>query len=766
VFPVGTTNAVTMPSQSFPFDPELTDRMLHGGNYFQRELDETNLTASLNFAWDIVDHTRLRFDAQHIQRDANTEFSRTTINFTPTTTSGLIQAPIEELGGEVRPRRFYNNFQRTMGIVARDIETEATTLSLRGDTAIDRWQFSYKAGTSRAVSRTENLSLSLITTLSSDLVNVIDPETIQLVNDANNIQRVAGGGARFAGDNVVVMNLSEEGRNRLFDPALYELFSGTLSHTNDPTDAVIAEGSSRYSFGTGVVDYIQVGGKYDRSERTSLHSTFATDVAGILASESYVRVFGNGAFLPELGVTSLPMRDLGVVGAHGHTIPYISLADARQIYGELPALAAAGRYNLTDRTGLDPILDTGAANPTRTLEDRYSGYVESLLRFGRLEIAGGARYESVHRSGGSVSLPTFTFPDGTLVPRENLLAAELIDFVEASGTQDNWTPSVLATWRHNEQLVARFGYFRSTINPNFRLLRQRPQFSVNLNPSAVPAFQRGLIREGNPDLRPSTTDNYDLDVAYYFRDRPGLVRLAFFFKDISNNFTSVLLADRPADVRDRLVEYFSPLEEFYPGISDLPAASEFSYQLNRPINGEGGTIWGLEGEVIRQLDFLPGFLSDFGVLFNLTYTTGDFPTLVNARDENSQQFSLSLDRPLAEQSRWAGTASINYERGPFSGRVLYTYQSVSVDAYSPSDLNDVTPKFSTLDLRADYQLQRLGGRFSFYLQGDDLLRTRHDADIRSAVASTYGLSDASFFFPTTSQFRGGRTFTLGMKVTF
>lgn len=766
IFPVGTTNSTTMPSQGFPFDEALPGRLLHGGGYFQRRLAEDNLTASLNFAWDIASHTRLRLDLQHIRRNTLNENSRTTLNFLNNATNALIRAPIPELGGEVRPRFFHTAFQNTMGVQTQDRELEQTTISLRGETNLGAWTFKYKAGISEAESRSDNLNVSLVAANPTNLTAIIDPATILLLPDVNGVQRVAGGGVSLVGDNIPVLNLSPLGRDLVSDPARYELQTASRSQSQDPTEAVILDGSARYTFGGGFIDYVEMGGKYDRSDRSRLNVTAENAVSGLQSSESYVRRLGLGAYLPELGFLTTPTLDLGVIGASGHSVPSITAANAWSMWAQLAGLAPT-RYNYNNNGGRDPAVDSGAAIPVRTVEERTAGYLETLLRFGRLEVAGGARYETIFRSGGSYSLPTVTLTDGTAVPREILVQAGLTDFISTEGDQDSLTPSVLATWRHTDQLIARLGYFRSTVHPSMRNLSTRPQYFINLNPNAPAAAQRGFIREGNPDLRPTITDNWDLDVAYYFRDTPGLVRLAVFHKTVTDNFTNLLLADRDGEgVRERMVEYFAPLEAFYPGISNLPSADSFTYQINRPINGAGGTIWGVEAEVIRQLTFLPGFWRDFGVLFNLTYTNGDFPTDVTAYNASSQAYTLTLDRPLADQARWTGTASVNYERGPVSARVLYTYQSVSVDSYSPRDLNVVTPAYDTLDFRASYQFERFGGRFSLYVQGEDLLNGAYDGDVRSAIASTYGQSDADLFFPTMVQFRGGRSMSIGLKATF
>jgi hypothetical protein len=59
-----------------------------------------------------------------------------------------------------------------------------------------------------------------------------------------------------------------------------------------------------------------------------------------------------------------------------------------------------------------------------------------------------------------------------------------------------------------------------------------------------------------------------------------------------------------------------------------------------------------------------------------------------------------------------------------------------------------------------------GALYTLYLEGDDLLHGPHDPDIRNAISNSFGRQDAQFFFPTTYQFSGGRSITVGAKVRF
>src|SRR5690606_17116221 len=223
-----------------------------------------------------------------------------------------------------------------------------------------------------------------------------------------------------------------------------------------------------------------------------------------------------------------------------------------------------------------------------------------------------------------------------------------------------------------------------------------------------PAFNQAILAEGNPDLQPTVTDNWDLDVGYYFQDTPGLVRLSLFYKTVENNFTNLIVTDTPAgEVRDRILDYFGPLAADRPDLVAFDADTNFI--LRRPVNGEGGTIWGIEAELIRQFDFLPGFWSDFGFIGNVTYTSSDFPTLVSGRDATGVT-SIRLDRPLEGASAWVYNAGLTYSRGGFESRLVYTKQTESASLYDDLGLNTIVPAYATLDLRMGYSFGGEDGR--------------------------------------------------------
>ncbi len=770
VLPAGYTSVFNIPyNQPFPFDPEFNTRLNTSATYMDRAREETNLAIGVNAAWDIGDHTRLRFDLTHNKRDAYTFFSRTAVQYL----TGGFDMPIPELGGEVRRRFVLNSLRPGMSLASSDVELETNTLSFRGDTNVDQWQFRYKAGYSGATSRSSNDDVTLLGSTFTNLRDLIDPNTIQFArdDDAAQTERIIGGGFIEGPDGVPIPSLTQQGLDILFDPATYRISSAGRSITDSPTDSYFGEFSAR-RYTQGWIDYIEIGTKYDRSERSALDETFTTDPAALREINTFTAIAGRNTFLSDLGPGLLLTRDLGLFGLDGFGIPVISQAGNAAIFRGLEGLLVDDpstpfneqRFNFTDASDFDPALTAGALMPASSVEERWAGYVEGHFEFGDFDIIGGARVERIDRAGGNFAIPSVTLNTPTFQqePRSTFAQAGMIEVNNVEATETTVTPSFLVNYRPTSNVVARLGYFRSTVHPSLQMLRRPTQYLIDLRP----ANNRVILSEGNPDLEPTITDNFDLDVAWYFKETPGVLRAAVFHKTITNNWTNLFTNDVPADeVRDRVLDYFAPLADSRPDLIAFNADTDFLYR--RPENGDGGTIWGVELEVVRQFDFLPGFLSDFGFIGNVTYTEGDFPTLVNGRDENGASIVVELDRALQGQAPWTYNAGLTYAKGGFEGRLIYTKQSDSITSYDVHDLNTIVPAYSTLDLRMSYAW---GGpednRWTVFLEGDDLLRGANEADIRSAVSNSFDRSDASFFFPNTYQYSGGRTVTLGLRARF
>ncbi|QTD55896.1 TonB-dependent receptor [Parasphingorhabdus cellanae] len=773
ILPAGFTSFGLVPVADFefPFDPGVQQQIIFGANYNRRDRSEEAILGSINLAWDVADHTRLRLDLQRNVRDTQTLVSNTSVGFV----LAGIDMPIPELNNEVRRRRTINQFRPAINLNTTDNKLTTSTISFRGDTDIDRWNFKYKAGYSRSVSKGNNSSIALIGKPASNVIDLVNGDTV-IINpddDAGQPPRVVDGVVVSVSNGLPAASLSAAGIDYLFDPSNYNVLRAQRTLIDSPTDSYVGEFSARYNTPLDFLNYVELGVKYDSRTRQTLDNP--TNPA-FSASSRYFRIFRRDTEASLLDGGNFFSQDLGIIGASGTDIPSLTRASSDLIFADLANFTADDpstpdfneeRFVFDDFTQLDPILDGGGALfPTEVTEEKLAGYLQTKFELGDFNLIAGVRYEREKRDAFTITTPSLRF-DNITVPQTDLIVAGLVDFNTQGATVETWTPSFLLTYRPIDNITARLGYFRSTVYPSIQLLNR----STTIQGDLRAANPRITIREANPDIKPTVTDNFDLDIAYYFDDTPGLIKFSLFYKKISNNFTNILnsFGNIASDeiVRDRYLEFFDPLVGQYPQITAIP--DDTTYFFSRPENGEGGNIWGAEFEIIRRLDFLPGFLSDFGVLGNVTYTNAEFPTLVPIVEgvgADREFTQISLNRQLQDQAKWVYNISLDYERDGFQGRLIYTRQSSSGVIYDEFNLNTVTPAFATLDARFSYNFEKFGGLWTIFLEGDDLLTGSKEADIRSAVSSQFGDGDASFFYPQSFQFNGGRTVTFGIRAKF
>ena len=88
---------------------------------------------------------------------------------------------------------------------------------------------------------------------------------------------------------------------------------------------------------------------------------------------------------------------------------------------------------------------------------------------------------------------------------------------------DDWYPAFNVTWRWSEELQFRFGYSETVSYPGLIERSEAQSFDPDTDD---PIF-------GNPNLKVSTIDNYDVRAEYYFSDNES-VSLALFYKDITD----------------------------------------------------------------------------------------------------------------------------------------------------------------------------------------------------------------------------------------
>ncbi len=162
---------------------------------------------------------------------------------------------------------------------------------------------------------------------------------------------------------------------------------------------------------------------------------------------------------------------------------------------------------------------------------------------------------------------------------------------------------------------------------------------------------------GNPELRPTTANVFDLSYEWYFANRTGYLSLAAFYKDLE---TFVF-------TRNQLVDFTG-----YPIGPITPTNPEPVLRqgiISAPDNGEGGYIQGLEFAVSAPFEIIHPALEGFGAQFSISYTESEIePDGVNPTPLPGLSETVANLTVYYEKNGWQLRASNRY-RDDFLGEV-------------------------------------------------------------------------------------------------
>ncbi len=217
-------------------------------------------------------------------------------------------------------------------------------------------------------------------------------------------------------------------------------------------------------------------------------------------------------------------------------------------------------------------------------------------------------------------------------------------------------------------------------NVNFRFAYTRTYARANfsdLNPTVSRNDIFKMINQGNINLKPTFSNNFDLMGEYFFQNL-GLVSFSVFYKSLSN----VIYNTRS------IVDYNGE-----------------RYELYQPENSENGMLAGFEIGISRRLTKLPGFLSGFGVEFNYTYTKSEMDVPKYSIDDLGNVTKTTTKEALPNQSKNIFNVGLFYEKNKLSVRVAGNYKgaALAVVQGNPENYRWYDKNF-TLDLTASYNI--------------------------------------------------------------
>ncbi len=392
----------------------------------------------------------------------------------------------------------------------------------------------------------------------------------------------------------------------MYDPAAYTL--SYLSFQNDNTFERDVVGDVSLNKPYNIGDHygsFEVGFKGWDARKTQLYSDSTFGPSGNLFMSSFLGSYRNSNYY--LGrITAGPTTDYNKILAYFNDNP--------------------GQFS----GGFDPV--RSYPNDFDISERIWAGYVMNTISFGKLRLQTGLRIES---TGDSLLGTEVTLDSGGnfagLAP------------LRAKNTYTDFFPSIQAQYALTPQTVLRAAYGMGIARPNFGDIAPY----VLYDPTSNNSFP---VSAGNPDLKPTHAQNFDLVIERYLKP-VGLIQFGGFYKDLTDPIYTVSML--------RTTEPYAGYGEFV------------------PVNGARAHVGGIEMAWQQRLRFLPGLLNGTGVRTNYSYTTSraSFPSDFGRTDHPS----------LIRQAPNNWNVDVTYDKKGISARMGLTHNDGYIWSYAGSN---------------------------------------------------------------------------------
>lgn len=307
--------------------------------------------------------------------------------------------------------------------------------------------------------------------------------------------------------------------------------------------------------------------------------------------------------------------------------------------------------------------------------------------------------------------------------------------VGAGKAYTDFLPSLNVAFDLSQDQVVRVAAAKILSRPNMGDMRASLGYSVNTSGSKPLLVGGG----GNPDLEPFRAKSLDISYEKYF-GKKGYVSIAGFYKDMDSY---ILRVPTVFDFKN------------YIGASaSLPAGISTVGLLNMPINGQGGSISGIELAVNVPLSMVSSWLDGFGVMLNYSDTSSSVKLPTSGfSTENVGPATI----PLPGLSKQVTNLRLYYEKHGFQIAVAQRQRSDFLGEVSDfQDNRQLTfvKAESIVDLQLAYEFQ------SGFLKGLSLLAQGNN--MTNAQFQRYSTSPNVI----TDKIKYGKTYLFGANYKF
>ncbi|HEY2444946.1 MAG TPA: TonB-dependent receptor [Rhizomicrobium sp.] len=328
-------------------------------------------------------------------------------------------------------------------------------------------------------------------------------------------------------------------------------------------------------------------------------------------------------------------------------------------------------------------------------ENVYAGYAQYGITIGALDALAGLRIENTN---ATYTANVVNGNDKRIGPSVNPQA--YTDFF----------PDLNLKYRVTDEFQVRLAYSTSIARPGFNQITAARSIDV---PNLV-------VSEGNPSVKATTANNFDLTAEYYLPDG-GIASAGLFYKAFDNYIVPTIAHVPGSD----FPPYFSPNQ---------------IVELDSFANIGAATAEGVEAQYVQQFKFLPDPFDGFGFDGNVTY--------VSSRG----QIRLGEFHTLPQTSPFNYNAALFYEKGPYELRLAASYVSTNLWAVGGDPGTDL---YSQSRLRADF-----GGSYAIT---DNIA---YYVDVKNITNTKLEFTQTSdTHFPVQREFYG-MDFLTGVRVQF
>ena len=268
-----------------------------------------------------------------------------------------------------------------------------------------------------------------------------------------------------------------------------------------------------------------------------------------------------------------------------------------------------------------------------------------------------------------------------------------LETTKQSSSYTEVLPSVTFVMDVNEDWVFRAGAFKGISRPDPNSYGNAR--NINANGTVYSSLEEavaGITANGNPKLEPLTSWNFDVGVEWYPND-DTMIAVGAYWKQFQGAFENVYQSEN-FEIDGQTVEAFVRTTQVSDDKSDLT---------------------GLEITATHAFDYLPGFLSGFGMKFSYNYADSNFEYedafggdgfSFDADGNVEQRIGILEPAGLFGLSRHTSSTQLYWQNGGLNIQAIYKARSQYFQQYTRDTQGRVryTDDNEVYELRASYKV--------------------------------------------------------------